>query len=304
MALTYPKRLQGFWANWSRAVWSVLSAFYLGQTVWWLYAWMYLNNIVEEVQTDIIMLAGVGTAIGFVLPALFRVRGWVAVLVTTVATYIPLYIGYWNFFGTPRFGMSPESFILLYDFPHQLWTVMLPLVILLALGAHLPAVAQDVRDLVRWVRSLRGAQASQPGKAPAQGPTTVPLDREAVTGQVAPPYEAAEHPAVPVSDDLKTVRDLQADTDDDISRPDRETVVDAKEAVEELSSDPDLKTTPKPDMPRTEEFDMDKVGKPADDETDWDAILSPLDDLTEEFEIGAVGEQDDADDTNDEDGKS
>ena len=97
LALTLPKRLRDFWPRWTYTLWSAIAAYFMAQSVWWVYGYMYLN--LNDTPNFIFTLAGTATALSFVLPVYFRLRGWAAVLITTGLTYAALYVGTANLCG-------------------------------------------------------------------------------------------------------------------------------------------------------------------------------------------------------------
>lgn len=287
VSYTLPKRLKGFWPNWTRLIWSAVSAYYLSQLIWWAYVWMLLN--LDSPPKDILVITGIGTAVGFVLPTMFKMRGWQAFLLTVVTTFAVHWLGFVNFWrgyiegGEPlqifwrlaqvdgqwrvvAWNLTYDSWIFAYERFSQVWTVLLPLVIFFALGVHAPALAADVRALWRWWRI--GRHLPQGG-----GTASTP------TASVA---RAAK------DDAPKTVRLMPMTPKPAAPAP----------ATERLAQDADLKTALKPLVPLdavTEEFEIGKVGgrdEPLPPPTDWDALLKPLDAVTEEFEIGKVGGRD------------
>jgi hypothetical protein len=276
-AFTLPKRLEGFWPNWTRAIWSITASYFLAQTIWWAYGWMYLN--LNDIPSSIVIATGIGTSLGVVIPALFRMRGWAAALLMTATLFVPLYVGTTNMIRTyvtfqpPLFGISPEyaqfGWVLAYDNPLQIWTVMLPMIVLVALGVHFPALLQDVRDLLSLFRHDREAESANREKR-GLNLDTVSLDRDMVANN----NPSVEHAAV-------------------TSGP----------RTEEFDVDRIGKTGPAwqdaagSDGPRTEEFDTDKVGGGVGSidkfinttRPDRDALLGDSGPRTEEFATDKVG---------------
>ncbi len=151
LALEFPARLRGFWPRAARLAWSAAAAYFLGQTLWLTYTSLYLQN--PQPSQPLAIFASVSTGIGIVLAAMFRLRGWVAVLITAVGAYIPIYMTYRSFwYQEPVLGFTFNDFILYYDNFYQVYTVAIPLVLLLALGVHMLAVAEDVRELAAKLR--------------------------------------------------------------------------------------------------------------------------------------------------------
>src|SRR5690606_23035936 len=101
---------------------------------------------------SVVAFAGAGLALGFVLSSTFRLPGWAAVLATTIATFIPIYVSYDQY-------MPP---VIYYDSPEQIWTLALPLSLLIAIGGHAQALLANANVLVRrsWRRVGRTARVS------------------------------------------------------------------------------------------------------------------------------------------------
>ncbi len=151
-----PLRLRGFWPGWMRLVFSAAAGFVWGTLAWGAFTWFFLTY---PPVWEVMAYAGIGTALGFVLTSYFGLRGWLAFLITAVATYIPLYLMFQFYFnGTqPPLPLSNEVLfnpvaILYYDYPEQIFTLGIPIVMLIALGAHFSGVLADLRNLWKWLR--------------------------------------------------------------------------------------------------------------------------------------------------------
>jgi hypothetical protein len=98
-----------------------------------------------------------------VLSALFALRGWVAVLVTAVAAYIPIYVMYDYFInGNLLLPFKLTSVPLLYydyfTYPDQIFTLGITVVLIVAIGAHAASLWKDVKTL--WVRVRKMARSA------------------------------------------------------------------------------------------------------------------------------------------------
>lgn len=163
IASEVPNRLRGFWPWWARLILSAGLGILWGTLSWAAFTWFFLNYLPSW---EVMFYAGIGTALGFVLSSIFRLRGWAAVLITAITTYLPIYFMFEFFFNytEPPFPLSSEvlnspSAILYYDFPEQVFTVAIPVVLLIALGAHFSGLLGDLRNLIGWLRG-RMAKAS------------------------------------------------------------------------------------------------------------------------------------------------
>ncbi|MEO8607248.1 MAG: serine/threonine-protein kinase [Chloroflexota bacterium] len=154
----FPARLRRFWPGWMRlAVWGIVG-FLWGTLTWGAFTWFFFNY---PPAWDVMAYAGIGMALGFVLTALFSLRGWVGFLITAIAIYIPLYI-FFQFYLTgqlliplplTREVIANPTSILYYDYNQQIFTLAIPAVLLIALGGHAEALWRDLRRFLAWARA-------------------------------------------------------------------------------------------------------------------------------------------------------
>ncbi len=157
-----PERLRGFWRVWSRLTVSGILGFLWGTFTWGAFTWFFFNY---PPAWDVMAFAGLGMAFGFVVTALFNLRGWVAVIVTAIATYIPIYIMF-EFFWSGRLivplPLASETLnnplaILYYDTQEQIFTLAIPVVLLIALGGHALSLWYDIKRLIVYLRQRRAS---------------------------------------------------------------------------------------------------------------------------------------------------
>jgi hypothetical protein len=146
----YPARLRGLWPLWARFILSAAFGGVLGTLTWAAYQSLFLLYLPDW---NVILLAGVGLAAGFVLAALFALPAWLAVLLTAVAAYLPLYVAFQNYYAA-----NGGSSVLFYDYPNQIYSIGIPFVVLIALGGH----AQAVWGAVKTVRGHRNTAIRAP----------------------------------------------------------------------------------------------------------------------------------------------
>ncbi|MEM6529638.1 MAG: hypothetical protein AAF653_15170, partial [Chloroflexota bacterium] len=244
---------------------------------------------------------------GIVIPTVFRLRGWVSVLITAFFSFVALSLGTVNwligfntgnfpldydaiaafFTGTPVENlMFNETGVVIYtNNLTEVWTFLLPMVLLFALGMHFQLILADIRSLFQRspVSMSSITDVRLPEMAPIAGPATVRLDtaqEQAGTMQL-PELDVSVEPMTEEFElgQVGGKHHVMADT-------------------KKLASDPNLMTMRKDEMSAlTEEFEVGQVGGRADeanstdgeDRPDWDAIMSPLGLHTEEFEVGQVG---------------
>lgn len=152
-----PSRLRGFWPWWARLIFSSLAGFLWGTLAWGAFTWFFLNY---PPVWEIMAYVGLGTALVFMLSSVFNLRGWLSILIMTVAVYIPIYLMFqFQFNGAnPILPLSEAvinnpAAILYFDFADQIFTLAIPIVLLIALGAHFSGVMADLRAVWQWLRN-------------------------------------------------------------------------------------------------------------------------------------------------------
>lgn len=110
-----PSRLRGFWQRWAQMGFSVVFGVGWAALSWGLAVWMYTRN---NPNWDLMLFGGFGLALGFVLNSLLNLRGWAAVLVTTLSVYLSIYTPFNNYCHTnyicpqsPGFSAAPAALI-------------------------------------------------------------------------------------------------------------------------------------------------------------------------------------------------
>lgn len=175
----FPTRLRGFWTWWARLALSLVMGTLLGMLTWWSFPWFFLNL---QPGQDILLFGGLGLALGYVLTTMLRLPGWLAVIVTTITTYIPIYVTFQvGWMGNPIPPFQFYEALLYYDFatPEQIFTVALPFALIVALGGHAPALLRDARWI--WARVRRPAKAARRTAALALSPEQADFAGQAPT---------------------------------------------------------------------------------------------------------------------------
>jgi len=154
---------------------------------------MYIN--LDPPSQDITAIVGVGTALGLILPTVLQMRGWLSFTITTLATYGALFIAFDNFWKIynglePNFRMGDTAWILAYDSYSHAFTIMLPLVILMAIGMHFPALAQDLQDLLRWFMIDRSKQLAVAGGQPVLIEQESKFEEDSALNTTQPPMQS------------------------------------------------------------------------------------------------------------------
>jgi serine/threonine protein kinase len=155
-----PARLRGFWPGWARVLVSGIIGLLWGTFTWGAFTWFFLNY---PPNWEVMFYAGLGTMLGFVLAALFNLRGWAAVLLTAITTFLPILI-FFRFYWTGELPVTlPISAevqanpvaIMYFDVEEQVFTVALPVVLLIALGGHAQSFWKDIQALWNLWRASR-----------------------------------------------------------------------------------------------------------------------------------------------------
>lgn len=153
----FSSRVRGFWPWWARVALSSVVGLVWGTLSWGAFTWFFFNYIPDW---GVMAFAGLGLALGFVLAAALNLRSWAAVVVTTIAIYIPIYVMFQYYWTGELLMPVPLSqdvllnpvAVLYYDYPEQIYTVALPVALLIAIGGHAQSLWQDGRDLMQRLR--------------------------------------------------------------------------------------------------------------------------------------------------------
>lgn len=139
LASDVPARLRGFWPPWLCLVVSGGFGLALGTLMWGAFTWLFLNFTPEW---GVMMFTGLGAAGALVLITLFSLPGWLAFLITAGAMFVPLYQA-WAAYMPP---------VIYFRQPEDVYTQLIPMMIIIALGINAQALAADARALARRVR--------------------------------------------------------------------------------------------------------------------------------------------------------
>jgi hypothetical protein len=155
-----PGRLRGFWPVWMQGLVSLVLGVAWGALTWAGFTWFFLNY---DPSWDVMIFAGLGLALGFILTAILGLRGWLAFVVTAVTAYIPIYIMYqFNFTGEWTFPirfseavMSNPPAIVYFREPDQVFSYAIPMLLLIAFGGHAQLIWRDAMKFIRRLRRGR-----------------------------------------------------------------------------------------------------------------------------------------------------
>ncbi len=134
-----PSRLRSLWPWWARLMVSALFGLVVGTALWALWTNLYLNFTLD---TNLALFVGAGAGIGYVASAILDLPVWMGLIVTAIATYIPLYATF-----------TSDTPVLYYDYPQQIFTLTIPVVLILALGGYAPRLLRSLRRW--WSKRLR-----------------------------------------------------------------------------------------------------------------------------------------------------
>ncbi|MCL4255600.1 MAG: hypothetical protein KJ043_17710, partial [Anaerolineae bacterium] len=204
-------RLRGFWRWWVRLLVSFGVGWFLGTLVWTQYTWLFLQQ--TEISATVMRFGGFGLMLGFFLTTMLKLRSFLSIPLTIIATYIPLYVTYqmydlfetvpiftdlsaWSYplfasesifnlgaLGNPQWFTTETVYPFLIDwslisygfeYPERVFSVGLTFAIILAIGAHFPSLLRDIRALIRIVLHLRVRGASQTTVQPVSAIATSP----------------------------------------------------------------------------------------------------------------------------------
>jgi hypothetical protein len=118
-ASEYPARLKGIWSFPARAALALTAGIVIGTLSW--FSFQYLLLLIEATEWGMLLFGGIGLAAGFILTGLFALPRPVSILITAIATYVPIYITFQNYLLTMYYD-APSSALLYYS-PDKDWMV-------------------------------------------------------------------------------------------------------------------------------------------------------------------------------------
>lgn len=184
----FTARLRKFWHGWERAIFGLITGVFFGAVAWLSWQWFFLELVPSN---DLIIFGGIGLAIGFVLTALFKLRSWVAIPLTALLIYAPIFITFnvgWRYETVGPFAPGSggllelefdEALIYYNDVrpfdldgdgqfdplgEEPIYTIMIPFAILIAVGGHMLLLTDDVRGIVNSIRDRRYRLGDETGK--------------------------------------------------------------------------------------------------------------------------------------------
>jgi hypothetical protein len=208
----FTTRLRNFWAWWMRAIFSLITGMLWGAFAWWAWQWFFLNR---QPSAELVLFGGFGLALGYMLTSLLRLRSYIAIPLTALLAYIPIFISFkighvfkdvwvvsdlanWGFTvfwkDTPLhpFGFLNFDFEALLYYSkflddgtfvesEQIRTVAIPFVLLVVIGGYFPALMRDVTAFIKMIAPKRRRVEDVPLHLPAvpSVPDVLPDDEPA-----------------------------------------------------------------------------------------------------------------------------
>ena len=126
------------WPAWMRCLLSISGGIALGTMAWWLHITLILFNAHPDWRA--LLFGGAGLSLGFVLAAIIPLhhrhrllRTALHMIITAIATYIPIYLTYQNFLATVN-SQRPAQALLYFqvDNPAHVWLIGLPFALSIA----------------------------------------------------------------------------------------------------------------------------------------------------------------------------
>lgn len=143
-----PHRLQKWLGN-SQVIRFVLRSLLfsvIGIFAWTSYIW-FLQRLGTTVQDEnSLLLGGIALAIGFLIRSVAKLPAWVFTLVIAALIWLPIYITYQDNYV----NFVP---LIYFDDPNQVFTIGIPLALIMAIGANFRAVYQEVTVYYRQLMS-------------------------------------------------------------------------------------------------------------------------------------------------------
>ena len=117
----------------------------IGIFAWTSYIW-FLQRLGTTIQDEnSLLLGGIALAIGFLVRSVAKLPAWIFTLLIAALIWLPIYITYQDNYV----NFVP---LIYFDVPNQLFTIGIPVAIIMAIGANFRAVYQEV---VTYYHQLR-----------------------------------------------------------------------------------------------------------------------------------------------------
>jgi hypothetical protein len=141
--------------------------FLLGVVAWASYIWFLESlDLSSSQEYNALIFGGLGLAAGFIIRILFDVPGWLAAVLTAVLTWVPIYL---TFHDASTGGTTFLPLIFFYDDPNQAFSVAIPMVIFIALGADAQALIADAREIYHKLRPPKAVVVASTSSTASSG---------------------------------------------------------------------------------------------------------------------------------------
>lgn len=128
----------------SRAPGRILLCVVFGVLAWGSYHWFLENLDTTPQDLNTLLLGGAGLAGGFLARILVDMPGWLSAVLTAVFAYLPIIVTF------DRYYADTNDFIplIFFDDRSQLFSVAIPMVVLIAIGAAAQPLYREARKLI------------------------------------------------------------------------------------------------------------------------------------------------------------
>lgn len=106
--------------------------FVAGMLAWVIFQWFFLSIPFQLTYASFV--GGVGLSLGFIVHTLFRPPSWVTFLLTALFTFMPIYL--LNSASSFYQSLTWTSPLIYFDSAEDVWTIGLPMALLLAIGSN------------------------------------------------------------------------------------------------------------------------------------------------------------------------
>lgn len=120
-----------------------------GVLAWASYLWFLDNLSLTAQDFNTVLVGGLGLAGGFIARLVFTLPGWLAWALTALCIYLPILFTYDRYFA----GAGDFISLVLFDRRDQLFSVAIPMVALMALGANAQALYRQAAAFYRQFRT-------------------------------------------------------------------------------------------------------------------------------------------------------
>ncbi len=140
----------------------IVACLLLGILAWSSYHWFLESFNLTPQDINALLFGGVGLALGFIIRILFpHLPAWISTIFMAVLTWTPIYVTFTGYRASANIFLP----IIYFDDPNQVFTVAIPIVLLIAIGANAQTLAGEARHWLKSVR-MRGQAKVQTTNAP------------------------------------------------------------------------------------------------------------------------------------------